>query len=80
MSNSDTPPPAEPPWREPRLPPGCTIFMLIVGVLLLIPGVLCVVLNATLGGSGSDPITGLAVLVALGGLGLIVFSRTQRRG
>ncbi|WP_342725539.1 hypothetical protein AAFG07_00545 [Bradyrhizobium sp. B097] len=79
MSNSDPPPPTEPPWREPRLPPGCAIFMLIVGVLLLVPGALCVVLSVTLGGS-NDPITGLAVLVTLGGLGLIVFARAQKRG
>ncbi|MBR1207673.1 MULTISPECIES: hypothetical protein [unclassified Bradyrhizobium] len=78
-NNYDTPPPTEPPWREPRLPPGCTIFMLIIGVLLLIPGALCVVLSVTLGGS-NDPITGLAVLVTLGGLGLIVFARAQKRG
>ena len=79
MSNSDIPPSTEPPRQESRLPPGCAIFMLIVGVLLLIPGALCVVLSVTLGGS-NDPITGLAVLVALGGLGLIVFARAQRRG
>lgn len=79
MSNSDTPPPTEPPRQESRQPRGCAIFMLIVGVLLLIPGALCVVLSVTLGGS-NDPITGLAVLVTLGGLGLIVFARAQKRG
>ncbi|TWC00776.1 hypothetical protein FBZ93_10446 [Bradyrhizobium macuxiense] len=79
MSNSDQPPSTEPPRQEPRLPPGCTIFMLIVGVLLLVPGALCVVLNVTLGGSG-DPLTGVSVLVTLVGLGLIVFARSQKRG
>ena len=79
MSNSDTPPPTEPPRQESRLPRGCAIFTLIVGVLLLIPGALCAVLSVTLGGS-NDPITGLAVLVTLGGLGLIVFARAQKRG
>ncbi|MHC2466735.1 hypothetical protein [Bradyrhizobium embrapense] len=73
MSNLDEPP------REPRLPPGCTIFMLVVGVLLLVPGALCVVLNVTLGGSG-NPLTGVSVLVTLVGLGLVVFARAQKRG
>ena len=53
--------------------------MLIVGVLLLIPGALCVVLNVTLGGS-NDPLTGVSVLVTIVGLGLIVFARAQKRG
>ncbi|WP_095732072.1 hypothetical protein [Bradyrhizobium sp. UFLA03-84] len=79
MGNSDQTPPTEPPWREPRLPLGCAIFMLIIGVLLLIPGALCVVLSVSLGGS-NDPITGHAVLVALIGLGLIVFGRALKRG
>ncbi|MDH2382816.1 hypothetical protein [Bradyrhizobium sp. CER78] len=79
MSHPDQPPPTEPPWRESRLPPGCAIFMLIIGVLLLVPGALCVVLNVTLGGSG-DPLTGVSVLVTLVGLGLIVFARALKRG
>ncbi|MCC8954675.1 hypothetical protein H8B02_14905 [Bradyrhizobium sp. Pear77] len=79
MSNSDISPPPETPRQESRLPPGCAIFMLIIGVLLLVPGALCVVLSVSLGGS-NDPITGLAVLVTLGGLGLIVFARAQKRG
>ncbi|MGY3441681.1 MULTISPECIES: hypothetical protein [unclassified Bradyrhizobium] len=79
MSNLDQPSSTEPPRQEPRLPPGCMIFMLIVGVLLLIPGALCVVLNVTLGGS-NDPLTGVSVLVAFVGLGLIVFARAQKRG
>ncbi len=79
MSNSDTPTPPDLPQQASRLPRGCAIFMLIVGVLLLVPGALCVVLSVTLGGS-NDPITGLAVLVTLGGLGLVVFARAQRRG
>ena len=79
MSNSDIPPPPDRPQQASRLPRGCAIFMLIVGVLLLIPGALCVVLSVTLGGS-KDPITGFAVLVTLGGLGLIVFARAQKRG
>ncbi|WP_172803672.1 hypothetical protein [Bradyrhizobium embrapense] len=54
-------------------------MMLIVGVLLLVPGALCVVLNVTLGGSG-NPLTGVSVLVTLVGLGLVVFARAQKRG
>lgn len=53
--------------------------MLVVGVILLIPGVLCAILNAKMGaGAGGDPITMFVVLVALGGLGLIVFALTRK--
>ncbi|MGY4401183.1 hypothetical protein [Bradyrhizobium sp. USDA 3315] len=78
MSNSDTPPPYRPP--EPGQRNGClTALMLVVGVILLIPGVLCAILNAKMGaGAGGDPITMFVMLVALGGLGLIVFAITRK--
>ncbi|WP_198964882.1 hypothetical protein [Bradyrhizobium sp. C9] len=48
MSNPDTPPPHRP--LEPRRRNGClTAFMLVAGVILLIPGVLCAILNAKMG-------------------------------
>jgi len=74
MSNFDQTPPNLPP--EPRLPPGCTTFLLLVGVLLLVPSTLCVTLGVTLGGSGREYLP--VMLVALGGLGLIVFARTWK--
>lgn len=53
--------------------------MLVVGVILLIPGVLCAILNARMGaGAGGDPITTFMMMVALGGLGLIVFAITRK--
>ncbi|MGY3133159.1 hypothetical protein ACVMIH_005436 [Bradyrhizobium sp. USDA 4503] len=53
--------------------------MLVVGVILLIPGVLCAILNAKMGaGAGGDPITMFVMMVALGGLGLIVFAITRK--
>jgi hypothetical protein len=48
---------------------------MVAGTILLIPGVLCAMLAAKIGpGLGGNPITVLATLVALGGLGLIVFA------
>lgn len=77
MSNSDQPPPYRP--REPRQRSGCvTAFLLAVGIILLIPGALCAIINAHGGvGSGGDPLTMMVTLVALGGLGLIVFAVTR---
>ncbi|WFU33187.1 hypothetical protein QA635_01630 [Bradyrhizobium brasilense] len=65
---------------EQRQRNGClTALMLVVGVILLIPGVLCAILNAKMGaGAGGDPITMFVILVALGGLGLIVFAITRK--
>ncbi|WP_338693774.1 hypothetical protein V5279_44980 [Bradyrhizobium sp. 26S5] len=77
INNFDQTPPSRPP--EPRQRNGCaTAFMLVVGVILLIPGVLCAILNVKYGaGSGSDPLTSFGLLVALGGLGLILFTLTR---
>ncbi|MCP1974137.1 hypothetical protein [Bradyrhizobium elkanii] len=65
---------------EQRQRSGCaTAIMLVVGVILLIPGVLCAILNARMGaGAGGDPITTFMMMVALGGLGLIVFAITRK--
>lgn len=83
MSNIDQTPPNQPPdpsWQVPRQRSGClTAFMLVVGVILLIPGVLCAILNAQMGAnSGGNPITMVVMLIALGGLGLIVFALTRK--
>ncbi|QIG96339.1 MULTISPECIES: hypothetical protein [unclassified Bradyrhizobium] len=73
-NNFDETSPNRPP--EPRQRNGCvTAFLLVVGVILLLPGVLCVIINAKGGpGSGGDPITMFVMLIALGGLGLIVLA------
>jgi hypothetical protein len=87
MSDSDNPPPPaapEPPPIPAAAPPqrdGClTAFLVLVGVLLLLPGV-CTM--AFMSGEGSDPTMSLIALVtflvALGGIGLIAFA-LQRKG
>ncbi|MCS3444849.1 MULTISPECIES: hypothetical protein [Bradyrhizobium] len=78
MSNVEQTPPIRPPERGQRS--GCaTAIMLVVGVILLIPGVLCAILNAKMGaGAGGDPITMFVMMAALGGLGLIVFAITRK--
>jgi hypothetical protein len=66
------PPPAIPPRRH-----GClTAFMVIVGVILLLPGVCALIFGfGTFTSSGSDPVVTalvtLGLLVALGGIFLI---------
>ncbi|WP_168193414.1 hypothetical protein [Bradyrhizobium sp. NAS96.2] len=48
-------------------------------MILLIPGVLCAIISAKIGaGPGGNPITVLAALVALAGLGLMVFAVTRK--
>jgi hypothetical protein len=83
MSDSIGSPPPAPP-EPPRIPAsaappqrsGClTAFMVLVGVILLLPG-LCTM--AFLGGNSSDPSMSLIALVtflvAAGGIALIVFA------
>lgn len=75
MSNSEQTPRGQPP--RPRN--GCvTAFMLVAGVILLIPGILCAIINAKMSGTSADPITGAVMLIALGGVGLIVFAFTRK--
>lgn len=75
MSNFEQTPRGQP----PRQRSGCvTAFMLVAGVILLIPGILCAIINAKMSGSGADPFTGVVMLIALGGLGLIVFAFTRK--
>jgi hypothetical protein len=88
MSDSDNPPPPatpEPPPIPVAAPPqrdGClTAFLVLVGVLLLLPGV-CTM--AFMSGGRSDPTMSLIALVtfsvAVGGIALIAFAlgRTGR--
>ncbi|MGF6312367.1 hypothetical protein ABIB82_006332 [Bradyrhizobium sp. i1.8.4] len=46
--------------------------------LLLLPGVLCAILLSTMGGSGNDPVTPIVMLVALCGVGLIIWTLTRK--
>jgi hypothetical protein len=77
---SDNNPQAAPPPIPPRAPPprgGClTAFMVVAGVILLLPGVCALIFGfGTLSSSRSDPlVTGLVTLglmVAVGGVFLI---------
>jgi hypothetical protein len=78
MTNFDPPPSGKPPAPPPHT--GCaTAFLLVVGVILLLPGVLCAILLANLGGSGNDPVTPVVMLVALCGVGLIIWALTRNK-
>ncbi|WP_076863300.1 hypothetical protein [Bradyrhizobium mercantei] len=77
MSNTD-PAPLRP--LEPRQRNGClTAFMLGVGVILLIPGVLCVIVSVAMGpGANVNPITIIVICLAFGGLALIVQALSRK--
>jgi hypothetical protein len=77
---SDNDPQAAPPPIPPRAPPprgGClTAFMVIAGVILLLPGVCALIFGFdTLTSSRSDPVVTMLVtlglMVAVGGIFLI---------
>ena len=87
MSGVENPPPAAPPEPPPiqaaaAAPPqrrnGCvTAFLVLVGVLLLLPG-LCTM--SFLGGHfdpAMSPIALITFLIALGGIGLIVLALSR---
>jgi hypothetical protein len=77
MSNSDQPPMDKPPG--PRQRSGCaTALMLVVGIVLLLPGVLCAILLTSMGESGKDPITPIVMLLAMGGVGLIFWALARK--
>ena len=78
MSNVDSPPPNRP--LEPHRRNGClTAFMLVVGVLLLIPGVLCVVISVAMGpGANVNPATIIVVCLAFAGLTLILQALSRK--
>lgn len=81
MSNFDQTPPNQPPdrsWQVQRHRSGClTAFMLVVGIILLLPGLLCAFILLKEGSWYGDPLTGFVTLLALGGLGLIAFAVTR---
>jgi hypothetical protein len=75
------PPPASPPAPQP--PPqrdGCaTAFMLIAGIILLLPGVLCVMLLSAFKASGNDPFSVGSFLLAGCGIALILYAVLRKR-
>jgi formate hydrogenlyase subunit 3/multisubunit Na+/H+ antiporter MnhD subunit len=72
--------PVWPPASGPGTPQpgnGClTAFLLVFGIILLLPGVLCVVADPR----GALPLTGLAFVIAGGGLLMVIagIGRTRR--
>ena len=78
MNNfAQTPPNGRP---EPSPKTGClTAFLLVVGIILLLPGVLCAILLVNMGGSGNDPLTPIVMFVALIGAGLIMWALMNRK-
>jgi uncharacterized membrane protein HdeD (DUF308 family) len=82
MSESATPPPLPPPAAPPR--DGClTAIMVIVGIILLLPGLCALIFAAGSLGSRSDsgfaPLILLGLLVGAGGVALIRFAIRGRR-
>jgi hypothetical protein len=76
VSNFDTPPHRLPEPPPPGQRSGCaTAFMITVGIILLLPGILCAMLG---GGGQNNPITGLVMLIALGGVALIVWAFVRK--
>ena len=84
MSNLEPPPPALPPVTPPRQGiGGClAVFLVLIGVVLLLPGI-CSLIFMGLGGfgGGNGGLAGLwflTILIAAGGVALIVFAIRNR--
>ena len=52
--------------------------MLVVGIILLLPGVLCAFLLSAFKSSGGDPSTGISFFLAALGIALIVYAVTRK--
>jgi hypothetical protein len=75
MSIPETPPPAPPP--PPQGASGCMIaFLIVLGIVLLLPGLCSLAVLSSLGGNVRDAgdaiLWGLAFAITLGGIALIV--------
>ena len=85
MSNLEPTPPALPPVTPPRTPGigGClAAFLVLVGIVLLLPGI-CSLIFMGLGGfsGGNGGLAGLwflTILIAAGGIALIAFAIRNR--
>ena len=75
------PPPVAP--LAPRPPPQRdgwkTAVMLVVGVILLLPGVLCAILLSAFKARGDDPFSAGAFLLAACGIALILYAVLRKR-
>ena len=73
MSDADTPPtPPVPPHPAPPPPQrsGCmTAFMLVTGLILLLPGICGLIFSS---GGPSNPLATLGIAVGVGGIVLII--------
>jgi drug/metabolite transporter (DMT)-like permease len=83
MSSSDQPPDRPPPpVGPPPLPrDGClTAFMVIAGILLLLPGLCAVIFVVSFSSPHPDPVSGLLVILglAVGAVGVFLISRAFR--
>jgi len=81
MSNIETPPPPLPP--PPAQRDGClTALMVIVGVVLLLPGLCAIIFGVgNLSSSSSDPLITMLILLGLAiGVGGILLIRAAIRG
>jgi len=77
----DQPPPASPP--PPGPPPersGCApAFMLVAGIILLVPGVLCAILLSGFKSRGDDIFSTVSFSLAAGGVILILYALLRKR-
>ena len=53
--------------------------MLVAGIVLLLPGVLCAILLSSFKSGGSDPFTAACFLLAAGGIALILYAMMRKR-
>ncbi|MBI5263908.1 MAG: hypothetical protein HY852_19040 [Bradyrhizobium sp.] len=84
MSNTESipsPPPSPPPAKRSGW---VTALLLVIGIVLLLPGVLCAVISIDIsthmgGGFSPDPLTLGVALLAMGGTALIFFAILRGR-
>lgn len=69
------PPPGPPPERS-----GCaTAFMLVAGIILLVPGVLCAILLSGFKSRGDDIFSTVSFSLGAGGVILILYALLRKR-
>jgi hypothetical protein len=58
---------------------GClTAFMLVAGIILLLPGILCAILLSSTSAPSTDPLTGGVFLLAACGIALILYALLRK--
>jgi hypothetical protein len=80
MNNFDHPPLGGPPEPQPQQQgSGCgTALLLVLGVLLLLPGLLCAIITPNISSARNNPIAGAVSLLAIGGLMLILWAFVRK--